>query len=109
MTTNNNDDSRTDQRNHSRMPEQTPLHLAVSNGRDDMVQTLVKAGADVKAVDEYGHTLLHIAVYKWTPLHSAVYEGSECVDDPTVRIGSKVRQGDRRRCHHLIQDPNKWL
>lgn len=38
---------------------QTPLHLAVSNGRVKVVKSLVKAGAHINAVDKKLNTPLH--------------------------------------------------
>jgi len=38
----------------------SPLFSAVSNGRDEIVSLLVKAGAKVKVSDKEGRTLLHI-------------------------------------------------
>jgi FOG: Ankyrin repeat len=39
----------------------TPLHHAVSCGRDDVAQLLIKAGANVHAKEKDGSTLLHLA------------------------------------------------
>jgi ankyrin repeat protein len=40
----------------------TPLHLAVAEGQDEIVQVLVKAGADLTARTEHGRTPLHVAL-----------------------------------------------
>jgi ankyrin repeat protein len=40
---------------------ETPLHLAARNGCADVVQILIKAGADVNATDDEGRTALAIA------------------------------------------------
>jgi ankyrin repeat protein len=40
---------------------QTPLHLASRFAREDLADTLIAAGADVKASDRLGETALHAA------------------------------------------------
>lgn len=40
----------------------TPLHLAVADGRADVVRVLVEAGADLTARTEHGRTPLHVAL-----------------------------------------------
>ncbi|QQR49704.1 ankyrin repeat domain-containing protein [bacterium] len=81
----------------------TPLHYAVSHGYVLSVKTLLSGGANVNAVDDFGHTPLHIASWKgrvdcikvliennaimnlqdkksWTPLHvAAFWEQIDCV------------------------------
>ncbi|KZO96536.1 ankyrin [Calocera viscosa TUFC12733] len=42
----------------------TPLMIAASAGQDDIVELLIGAGADVKAVNEKGITALHYAASK---------------------------------------------
>lgn len=41
---------------------QTPLHLAVTQGHMEMVQLLVSEGCDVNAEDEDGDTAMHIVL-----------------------------------------------
>ena len=41
--------------------ERSALWLAVKNGREDVVQVLVEAGADVNQADDYGAAPLHVA------------------------------------------------
>jgi|GEM_PF-6745950 len=76
----------------------TPLHSAVSTGNSDIVNLLLKAGANPSAPDRDGLTPLHHAAYLgldkigkrllemrakaniqgrqgWTPLHEAAYSG----------------------------------
>ena len=45
----------------------TLLHIAASNGFNEVVDTLIKRGVALEATDEDG----------WTPLHAAVYWGQE--------------------------------
>ncbi|KAL3490502.1 hypothetical protein BJX62DRAFT_238138 [Aspergillus germanicus] len=40
----------------------TPLHRALDEGKQDAILERIDAGADVLAVDAYGHTALHDAV-----------------------------------------------
>ena len=47
----------------------TLLHIAASNGFDEVVETLIKRGVALEAKDEDG----------WTPLHAAVYWGQESI------------------------------
>lgn len=42
------------------IPPQTPLHLAVITKQADMVEALLKAGADPTALDRNGQTALHL-------------------------------------------------
>ena len=44
--------------------EQTPLHVAVKEGNVDMVQLLLRYGADPNFLDANGNTPLHVAVQK---------------------------------------------
>ena len=41
---------------------QSPLHVAVMNGRADVISTLLELRANVNAVNGLGETPLHIAV-----------------------------------------------
>lgn len=45
--------------NHLLKSGQTPLHLAVKNGRVKAVESLIKAGAHINATDEDLNTPLH--------------------------------------------------
>src|SRR5215211_1109260 len=40
----------------------TPLHVAVAEGREDVVRVLVAAGADLHAQTEHDRTPLHVAL-----------------------------------------------
>lgn len=41
---------------------ESPLHIAVTRGRLDLVNILLEYGADIGAVDQYGQSPLHLAV-----------------------------------------------
>ncbi|RQM24795.1 hypothetical protein B5M09_001694 [Aphanomyces astaci] len=41
------------------MQGRTPLHIAASAGRDDVLQLLLLHGANLNAVDDHGMTPLH--------------------------------------------------
>src|SRR5205814_1222376 len=69
----------------------TPLHLAVADGRADVVRVLVEAGADLTARTEVNRTPLHVALQfhpelvpplrdldtRRVPLHAAVAAGTD--------------------------------
>ena len=54
-------DHKADPNARTRRNGQTPLHIAVKNGRFDAVKLLLEYGADVYVKNEYGHTPLHYA------------------------------------------------
>jgi len=41
----------------------TPLYYAVISDKNDLVEFLIARGADIKAKDRWGYTLLHCAVF----------------------------------------------
>lgn len=49
----------------------TPLHLAAIAGDTRMVGFLLANGADVRAVDNEGHTVVHWATGRWRRLRRA--------------------------------------
>ena len=46
------------------VPSLTSLHIAVSKGRIDIVDQLIKANCNIDIMDQYGFTALHYAVVK---------------------------------------------
>ncbi|KAJ9643045.1 hypothetical protein H2199_004567 [Coniosporium tulheliwenetii] len=96
----------------------TPLHLAVQSGHREMVQLLLKEGADLRGRDYMERTALDIAV-QWrnealirllveegadimaydrrgeTALHKAASEGSAAVVELLLEMGADVRAKDR--------------
>lgn len=60
--------------------EKTSLHLATAHDRDDLVELLLKYGADCKARSDGG----------WTPLHNACEVGSITIVRILVEAGSDI-------------------
>jgi ankyrin repeat protein len=60
--------------------EKTSLHLAAAHDRDDIVELLLKYGADYNAKSDGG----------WTPLHNACEVGSETIVRVLIGAGSDV-------------------
>lgn len=60
--------------------EKTSLHLASARDRDDLVELLLKYGADPNAKSDGG----------WTPLHNACEVGSETIVGILIGVGSDV-------------------
>lgn len=59
---------------------ETALHLAAENGHAEIVDILIKAGADVDALDRWG----------CTPLHAAVWNVQSVIAKNLVRNGANV-------------------
>ncbi|XP_015108850.1 E3 ubiquitin-protein ligase MIB2 [Diachasma alloeum] len=70
-----------DLRNNRR---QTPLHLAVSQGHWSLVELLLNHNADIRAIDEDGDTVLHIAIAKSRHLPPIVPTPESIRDSPMV-------------------------
>ncbi len=45
--------------------ERTPLHLAISSGKEDNAELLIQSGADVNAKNRAGETPLHLLASMW--------------------------------------------
>ncbi|OPB37505.1 hypothetical protein A0O28_0044170 [Trichoderma guizhouense] len=43
----------------------TPLHLAVQDGKEDVVESLLIQGANIEAKNKHGHTPFYDAVWNW--------------------------------------------
>ena len=41
---------------------QTPLHIAIETGEEEITRLLIDKGANINAIDRWGRTPLHIAV-----------------------------------------------
>ena len=96
----------------------TPLHKAVSVGNYNIVNLLIKKGADISAKNGRGETVLHIASKKGdkdilsallknnpnleaeenngrTPLHFAIKGGDVEIVDLLIRSGSNIESSDK--------------
>ncbi|USP75865.1 ankyrin repeat and protein kinase domain containing protein 1 [Curvularia clavata] len=60
--------------------QKTALHLAVTHGRDDIIELLIKYGADIMAKSDGS----------WTPLHNACEQGSVKVVRTLLAAGADV-------------------
>ena len=70
--------------NHQGFQNRTALHIAVSNGRVNVVEVLIDAGADIEAKDVKG----------LTPLHYACDAGKLEIVQMLVEAGADVRVAD---------------
>lgn len=68
-----------------------PLHSAVSSGRDDVVEALLQAGADVSIANKGGRTALHYAASK----------GRLEIARLLIAHGAKINQKDKFGCTPL--------
>ncbi|TMW63978.1 hypothetical protein Poli38472_014683 [Pythium oligandrum] len=65
---------------------ETPLYIPVTRGNIDMVEFLLKAGADVSAVDNNGFTPLHVAAkYYTTDIITALVDAGSDVHAKNTR------------------------
>jgi 26S proteasome non-ATPase regulatory subunit 10 len=69
----------------------TPLHSAVSSGREAMVELLLDLGADVAAANKGGRVALHYAASK----------GHVAIADLLLKRGAKINQKDKVGCTAL--------
>uniref|UniRef100_A0A0D6R704 Uncharacterized protein n=1 Tax=Araucaria cunninghamii TaxID=56994 RepID=A0A0D6R704_ARACU len=69
----------------------TPLHSAVSSGKDNVVEVLLQAGADVSMANKGGRTALHYAASK----------GRLNIAQILISHGAKVNQKDKFGCTPL--------
>ena len=70
----------------------TPLHLAVADGRSDVVRVLVDAGADLTARTEFNRTPLHVALQFRPELVPLLRELGAHVDAPSAAYLGDVDQ-----------------
>jgi ankyrin repeat protein len=75
----------------------TPLHLAVAEGRPDVVRALVDAGADLTARTEFNRTPLHVALQLQPELVPLLRDLGAQVDAPSAAYLGDVDQLG----HHL--------
>ena len=100
--------------------ERTALHMVALEGRVSVAEALLKAGADVNALDKGANTPLHLAAYRdhgpmctlltmhgahlntqdgsmerRTPLHVAVNQGGESAMNALLKAGADVHGLDR--------------
>lgn len=70
----------------------TPLHLAVADGRPDVVRVLVEAGADLARRTEFNRTPLHVALELRPELVPLLRELGAVVDAPSAAYLGDVEQ-----------------
>jgi ankyrin repeat protein len=75
----------------------TPLHLAVAEGREEMVRLLVEAGADLTARTEFNRTPLHVGLELRPDMVPLLRELGAQVDAPSAAYLGDVDQ----LTHHL--------
>ena len=70
----------------------TPLHVAVTEGREDVVRLLAGAGADLAARTEHGRTPLHVALETHPELVAVLRELGAAVDAPSAAFLDDAEQ-----------------
>ena len=114
---------------------QTPLHIAATNGRKEVVELLLEKGADVNAKDNYEGTPLHWAAYYghkevaelllskgaainakerkgWTPIHYAVWKGHKELAELLISSGADIdtkQMEDSTPLHIAAMNNNKEM
>jgi len=73
----------------------TPLHLAVADGRADVVRVLVETGADLTARTEFNRTPLHVALQFHPELVPLLRDLGAVVDAPSAAYMGDVPQLSR--------------
>jgi ankyrin repeat protein len=73
----------------------TPLHVAVAEGREDVVRVLVAAGADLTARTERSRTPLHVALRHARSLVAPLRELGAVLDAPSAAYLDEVDQLER--------------
>ncbi|KAI4157795.1 MAG: hypothetical protein LQ342_008017 [Letrouitia transgressa] len=99
--------------------QSSPLHQAAKYGRNDIVDRLLRAGANIAWQDRFGRTPLHEAIFHnhqataslliqarsaivqqaddirgWTPLHEAAFHGHEPLVSLLVNAGADLEAKD---------------
>lgn len=60
--------------------QKTALHLAIAHGRDDIIELLIKHGADIMAKSDGS----------WTPLHNACEQGNVKIVRMLLAVGANI-------------------
>ncbi|SOD93358.1 Ankyrin repeat-containing protein [Blastococcus haudaquaticus] len=88
----------------------TPLHLAVAEGRTDVVRVLVGAGADVGARTEHHRTPLHVALEHCPDLVPVLLELGAGLDAPSAAyLGRRDELAARLDDGAPLRDPGSGV
>ena len=78
----------------------TAMHLACAAGAEDVVKWLIKRGADVTAVDDFGNTPAHLMA-PWAPARPAAMDRLRRAGaDLNLRSDLNLRHGNASHEHH---------